>query len=57
MSRVEAIKVAIEQLSLEERCELNALLNPNPDDDWDEQMRSDAGPSGKLARLKEEAEA
>ena len=56
VSRVEQIKAAIEQLSFEERCELNALLNPLPDDDWDKQMSADADAGGKLARLGAEAE-
>ena len=56
MSRVEQIKAAIEQLSLEERCELNALLNPLSDDDWDKQMSADSGPDGKLNHLRLEAE-
>jgi len=55
MSRVEEIKAAIEQLSPEERCELVALLNPIEDDDWDQQMKKDAEPGGKLDRLMEAA--
>ena len=55
MNRVEEIKAAIEKLSAEERCELNALLNPIDDDDWDRQMKKDAEPGGKLDRLKEAA--
>jgi len=55
MSRVEEIKAAIEQLSLEERRELAALLNPIEDDDWDRQMKKDAEPGGKLDRLMEAA--
>jgi uncharacterized protein with von Willebrand factor type A (vWA) domain len=57
MSRVEEIKAAIDQLSAEERCELNSWLNPQPDDDWDEQMQADANAGGKLHRLMLEAEA
>jgi hypothetical protein len=52
MSRVEEIKAAIEKLSAEERCALNALLNPIEDDDWDRQMKKDAEPGGKLDRIK-----
>ena len=55
MNRVEEIKAAIEKLSAEERCELNALLNPIDDDDWDRQMKKDAEPGGKLDRFKEAA--
>ena len=55
MSRVEEIKAAIEQLTPEERCELAALLNPAEEDDWDQQMKKDAEPGGKLDRLMEAA--
>jgi hypothetical protein len=55
MSRVEEIKAAIDQLSAEERCELAALLNPIEEDDWDQQMKNDAEPGGKLDRIKEAA--
>jgi hypothetical protein len=55
MSRVEEIKAAIEKLSAEARCALNALLNPIEDDDWDRQMKKDAEPGGKLDRIKEAA--
>ena len=48
MSTVAEIKRAIEQLSPQERCELEALLHPWPDDDWDRQMQADAGLGGKL---------
>ena len=48
MSTVAEIKRAIEKLSPQERCELEALLHPWPDDDWDRQMRTDAEPGGKL---------
>ena len=57
MTTVEEIKAAIDKLSFEERCELNALLNPLPDDEWDKQMRADAEPGGKLHKLMIEAEA
>ena len=48
MSTVAEIKRAIEKLSPQERCELDALLHPWPDDDWDHQMQADAEPGGKL---------
>ncbi len=51
MSTVAEIKRAIEQLSPQERCELEALLHPWPDDDWDRQMRADAEPGGKLQEM------
>jgi hypothetical protein len=53
MSTVAEIKAAIDQLSPQERCELEALLHPWVDDDWDRQMAEDAGPGGKLHRLME----
>ncbi len=56
MSTVAEIKAAIDHLSLEERCELMALLNPLPGDDWDRQMRADAA-TGKFDQLVGEAEA
>jgi hypothetical protein len=52
MSKVEEIKAQIEALSWEERCELNALLQNWPEDDWDKQMASD----GKFDRVMDEAE-
>jgi hypothetical protein len=54
VSTVEEIIAAIEKLSPRERCELNALLHPEPDDEWDKQMRADAE-SGKLDWMFEEA--
>jgi hypothetical protein len=54
MTKVEEIKAAIDGLSFQERCELNALLNPVPDDEWDKQMREDAE-AGKLDWMLEEA--
>ncbi|MDB6021627.1 MAG: hypothetical protein JWQ04_1484 [Pedosphaera sp.] len=51
MSTVAEIKAAIDQLSPQERCELEALLHPWPDDEWDRQMRVDAEPGGKLHKL------
>ena len=56
MRRVEEIKAAIDQLSPRERCELNALLQDWPEDDWDRQMAGDAEPGGKLHALKLAAE-
>jgi hypothetical protein len=53
MSTVTEIKEAIDHLSPQERCELEALLHPRVDDDWDCQMISDAEPGGKLDRLRE----
>lgn len=46
------IKNAIEALSEEERCELNAWLQSWPADDWDRQMEADsrAGRFDSLAR-------
>ena len=41
MSTVAKIFAAIKELSLEERCELEALLHPYEDDAWDEQMKRD----------------
>jgi hypothetical protein len=38
MSTVAEIWSAIQELSLQERCELEALLHPFEDDDWDRQM-------------------
>jgi hypothetical protein len=48
MSTVAEIKAAIDQLSPQERCELEALLHPWAEDDWDRQMTADAEPGGKL---------
>ena len=53
MSTVAEIKEAIDRLSFEERCELEALLHPRMDDDWDRQMAADAEPGGKLDQLKQ----
>lgn len=55
MSTVAEIKAAIDQLSPQERCELEALLHPFEDDDWDRQMKRDAAPGGKLYQLMEES--
>ncbi|GDY22669.1 hypothetical protein LBMAG56_40160 [Verrucomicrobiota bacterium] len=56
MSTVAEIKAAIDQLSLPERCELEALLHPFEDDAWDVQMKRDAA-AGKFEALNDEAEA
>jgi len=56
MSTVAEIKAAIDQLSPEERCELEALLHPFPDDAWDTQMKQDVA-AGKFDALNREAEA
>ena len=57
MSTVAEIKAAIDQLSLQERCELEALLHPFEDDDWDRQMKRDAEPGGKLHKFLMQSEA
>jgi hypothetical protein len=56
VSTVAEIKAAIDRLSLEERCELEALLHPFEDDDWDRQMKQDAA-AGKFDSLHRQAEA
>jgi hypothetical protein len=56
MSTVAEIWSAIQGLSLQERCELEALLHPFEDDDWDRQMKSDAA-AGKFGALHDAAEA
>ena len=56
MSTVAEIFSAIKQLSLQERCELEALLHPFEDDDWDRQMKRDAA-AGKFGALHDAAEA
>lgn len=50
MTTVAEIKSAIEKLSLSERAELENLLHPDADDDWDRQMIADAK-AGKLDHL------
>ena len=55
MSTVAEIFTAIKELSLQERCELEALLHPFEDDDWDKQMKRDAA-AGKFDALNREAE-
>jgi hypothetical protein len=56
MSTVAEIYTAIQELSLQERCKLEALLHPFEDDDWDKQMKRDAQPGGKLYKLMEASE-
>ena len=51
MRTVAEIKRAIDKLSPQERCELEALLHPWPDDDWDRQMQADAEAGGKLHEM------
>jgi hypothetical protein len=51
MSKVERIKAEIDALTWQERCELNALLQNWPDDDWDRQMASE----GKFDRVMDTA--
>jgi hypothetical protein len=55
MSTVAEIKAAIDQLSLQERCELEALPHPFEDDDWDRQMKRDAA-AGKFDKLVTQAD-
>ena len=55
MRTVAEIWSAIQKLSLQERCELEGLLHPFEDDDWDQQMKRDAA-AGKLHRLQETSE-
>ena len=56
MSTVAEIYTAIQELSLQERCELEALLHPFEDDDWDKQMKRDAA-AGKFGALHDAADA
>ncbi len=56
MSKAEEIKAAIEQLSLEERAELAALLAGEfPDDDWDRLMKA-AVDQGKFDTMNAQAD-
>ena len=55
MSTVAEIKAAIDRLSLQERCELEALLHPFEDDDWDRQVKRDAA-AGKFDKLAAQAD-
>jgi hypothetical protein len=56
MSTVAEIWSAIQELSPQERCELEALLHSFEDDEWDRQMKADAA-AGKFDRLHEQADA
>jgi len=51
VSKAEQIKAQIDALTWQERCELNALLQNLPQDDWDRQMATE----GKFDRLAEKA--
>jgi len=48
MITVAEIKQAIEWLSPQARCKLEAFLHPWPDDDGDRQMQADAESGSKL---------
>jgi len=52
---VDQIKIAIEQLSFEERAELAAWLHGWKDDEWDEQMKRDVA-AGKLDHILREVD-
>jgi len=52
VSKAEQIKAQIDALTWQERCELNALLQNWPEDDWDRQMATE----GKFDRLMEKAQ-
>ena len=56
MSTVQEIKSAIASLSLEEHVELISDLCGWADDDWDRQMKIDAG-AGRFAALNRDADA
>jgi hypothetical protein len=51
MSTVAEIKAAIDQLSPQERRELEALLHPWTEDDWDRRMAADSEAGGKLHQM------
>jgi hypothetical protein len=51
MSTVAEIKAAINQLSPQERCDLEALLHPWARDDWDRRMAANAETGGKPHEL------
>ena len=55
MSTVAEIYTAIQELLLQERCELEALLHPFEDDEWDKQMKRDAA-AGKFDKLVTQAD-
>jgi hypothetical protein len=54
MTKVEEIKSAIQQLSLEERAELAKWLYGWEDDEWDRQIAADYD-AGRLDKLIEQA--
>lgn len=56
MTTVAEIEAAIDRLSPEERCELEALLHSSPDDEWDRQMKRDAA-AGKFGGMNRETDA
>ncbi|MEW6113593.1 MAG: hypothetical protein AB1664_15790 [Thermodesulfobacteriota bacterium] len=53
---VAELKEAIEQLNVEERAQLEALLHPYSPDDWDKQMEADFSSTGDLAWLVDEVD-
>ena len=56
MNTVQEIKTAIANLPLEERAELVSDLCGWADDDWDRQMKAEAG-AGSFSALNREADA
>jgi hypothetical protein len=50
------LKEAIEQLNVEERAQLEALLHPYSLDEWDRQMEADFSTTGGLAWLVKEVD-
>ena len=50
---IEELKRQVEMLSIEDFCELRLWMNMLDDDDWDRQMRADAG-AGKLDFLEKQ---
>ncbi len=50
------LKEAIEQLNVEERAQLEALLHPCSPDEWDKQMEADFSSTGDLAWLVKEVD-
>jgi len=53
---VAELKEAIEQLNVEERARLEALLHPYSPDEWDKQMEADFSCAGDLAWLVDEVD-
>ncbi len=51
MSTVTEIKAAIDRLTPQKRCEVEALLHPWTEDDWDRQTAQDAEQGGMLHDL------